>query len=289
MAKNGIIKLHYEGNIVTDHRVTARTLGKTLIHLQNALDRAYLETKYGNLWKHARMRGEDYLTADFTALYPEEGGFIQKLTSTSDVGKKLVDRISRAMKPAVEKLMQEGEEEATSISQQLETRKVQVAKGIVEPKGFEEIFDKPDKKMIRSYGDRSINREIDQVLSIIRSPHAGESTMELSVVGEKSANYNFNKYTSEKFHKIVSKREIGSPVLYVVQVRVLDRERLNGKVKNLVNDKTSLLHFSSEEDFIKAHPYLANKKEMVFIGAPLIEYGAFDPNAGDIYFLDLVK
>ena len=66
-------------------------------------------------------------------------------------------------------------------------------------------------------------------------------------------------------------------------------ERLNGKVKNLVNDKTSVLHFSTEEDFIKAHPYLADKKEMVFIGAPLIEYGAFDPNAGDIYFLNLVK
>jgi len=26
---------------------------------------------------------------------------------------------------------------------------------------------------------------------------------------------------------------------------------------------------------------------MVFVGSPLIEYGAFDPNAGDIYFIKL--
>lgn len=98
---NGQLSLHFKGEIVLEHQVSARTLGKSLMHAQNAIDRAFLDLKYGNLWKHARMRGDDYLSADFIALYPEEGGFVQKLLSES--GKAIVDRISAALMPAMVK------------------------------------------------------------------------------------------------------------------------------------------------------------------------------------------
>jgi len=283
----GSLSLHFEGDIVQDHLVSARTLGKSLVHTQNAIDRAYLDLKYGNLWKYARMRGEDYPVADFIALYPKEGGFVQQLLSAT--GRQIVNRISSALTPAMEKVLAEGEDVASSMSQQVENRKKQLVHGIVEPKHFQELIENPGEKVIRTYADRSINREIDQVLSIIRSRNSGESFLEIETHGDKSHKYEFNKYKSEKFHSIVSRREIGKPVIYVARVRQLDRDRLNGKVVNLENNKTVMVHFLNEKDFVKAHPYLGNNKEMVFVGAPVIEYGAFDPNAGDIYFIDLLR
>ena len=286
MPDNGSLSLHFEGEIVVDHMVSARTLGKSLAHTQNAIDRAYLDLKYGNLWKYARMRGEDYPFADFVALYPEEGGFVQKLFSST--GKQIVNRISSALAPAMERVLAEGEEVASSMSQQVESRKNQVAHGILEPTRFQALIESPGERVVRTYADRSINREIDQVLSIIRSQNSGESFLEIKAHGDKSIKYEFNRYRSEKFHSIVSRREVGEPVIYVARVRQLDRDRLNGKVVNLENNKSVIVHFLHDKDFVKAHPYLGNKNDMQFIGAPVIEYGAFDPNAGDIYFIDLL-
>lgn len=282
----GRLSLHFEGDIVLDHMVSARTLGKSLVHTQNAIDRAFLDLKYGNLWKHARMRGDDYLAADFIALYPEEGGFVQKLLS--DSGKAIADRISAALMPAMERVLAQGEDVASSMSQQVENRKNQIAHGIVEPQHFLAVLDNPGEQVVRTYADRAINREIDQVLSIIRSQHSGESFLEIETSGTKTLKYEFNKFRSERFHSVVSRREVGTPVIYVARVRQLDRDRLNGKVVNLENDKTVIVHFLHDDDFVKVHPYLGNNQEMIFIGALVIEYGAFDPNAGDIYFIDML-
>lgn len=286
MRENGSLSLHFEGEIVVDHMVSARTLGKSLVHTQNAIDRAYLDLKYGNLWKYARIRGDDYPSADFVALYPEEGGFVQKLFS--ETGRQIVNRISSALMPAMERVLAEGEDVASSMLQQVENRKRQIAHGIIEPTHFQALVENPGEKVIRTYADRSINREIDQVLSIIRSNNSGESFLGIDTYGDKHIKYEFNKFKSAKFHSIVSRREIGEPVIYLSRVRQLDRDRLNGKVINLENNKTVIVHFLHDNDFVKAHPYLGNNNEMVFIGAPVIEYGAFDPNAGDIYFIDLL-
>ena len=43
-------------------------------------------------------------------------------------------------------------------------------------------------------------------------------------------------------------------------------------------------HFNNDEDFLKAHPYLGVDDEMHFIGCPLLEFGALEPNSGDVFF-----
>lgn len=287
MNDKGRLSLHFDGDVVSDHFISARTLGKSLVHTQNAIDRAYLDLKYGNLGKYARMRGDDYQSADFIALYPKEGGFIQELAS--DIGQSIINRISSALSPAMDKILAEGYEVASSISQQVENRKNQIEKGVIKPQSYKLLANNPDNKVVRKYADRCINRELDQVLSIIRSRYAGESLLEMAFQGEKLLKFNFDKYKSEKFHALISQKEVGDPIIYVSSVRQLDRDILKGKIVNLENDKTVAIHFLHENDFVKAHPYLGNKSEMIFIGSPVIEYGAFDPNAGDIYFIDLLR
>lgn len=284
MRTEGVLSLHFEGDIVLDHKVSARTLGKSITHLQNAIDRAYIDIKYGALWKHARMKGEDYIAADFIALYPAEGGFIQQILS--DSGKKIVDRISKALEPAVEKVLADGEGVATNLHQQVQNRKGQISHGIIEPEHFLPASGNADNKITRAYADRAINRELDQILSIIRSPRAGESFLEIEIYGEKDIKYPFDKNKSARFHDVISRREIGEPMICVAKVRQLDRGRLTGKIINLDNDKTATINFANDTDFLKVHPFLGNNQEMTFLGAPVIEYGAFDPNSGDIYFID---
>ncbi|HEF4721546.1 TPA: hypothetical protein SAO36_003498 [Salmonella enterica] len=41
------------------------------------------------------------------------------------------------------------------------------------------------------------------------------------------------------------------------------------------------------QDFQEVFPYFQGEKEMVFLGAPYIEYGAFDPACGDVYFIQV--
>jgi len=189
----------------------------------------------------------------------------------------------------MERVLRQGEDVTSSMSQQVEDRINQINRGIVEPKDFLSFVNDPGEGVVRTYADRSINREIDQILSIIRSRHSGESFIEIEISGTGTAKYEFNKFKSERFHSVVSRRDVGNPVIYVARVRQLDRDRLNGKVINLINNKMMVMNFLHENDFVKVHPFLGNSKEMTFIGAPVIEYGAFDPNAGDIYFIDILK
>ena len=189
----------------------------------------------------------------------------------------------------MDRVLRQGEEVATTVAQQADSRKQQIRKGIIKPASFQSLVNNPDDKVVRTYADRSINRELDQVLSIIRSKHAGRSNLEFKLQGSKTLTYDFDKLKSDRFHALVSKREVGDPVVYAGRVRQLDRDRLNGKIVNLENDKTIFVHFLDAKDFVKVHPYLGNNSEMLFIGAPVIEYGAFDPNAGDIYFIDLLS
>ncbi|WLQ15954.1 hypothetical protein O5O45_08505 [Hahella aquimaris] len=92
---------------------------------------------------------------------------------------------------------------------------------------------------------------------------------------------------SEEFHKVISKRSLGDPIIYRSKLISLDHKNLNGKIENLSSNATSIIHFENNQTFHKAKEYLGTEEIMIFTGCPMIEYGAFDPKAGDIYFLDL--
>lgn len=67
----------------------------------------------------------------------------------------------------------------------------------------------------------------------------------------------------------------------------MDLDYLSAKMRNTFNDAVSTLRFASKEDFQEVFPYFQNEEEMIFLGAPYIEYGAFDPSCGDVYFIQV--
>ena len=281
------VQIHFDGDIAVNHQVSMRTLGKTLTHLQNSIDRAYLEQHYGQLWKFAKMRQEFYSDVELMVQEPKEGGYILDFLTSNPVTKAVINRVSSAVNDAVENSKQAGLDKAINIEESLGTRINQVESGKLVPKDLQDMIDNPGDSIIRRYGDRAISREIDQILSIIRSSYAGDSTFELILTGDISTRFDFNKESAVRFHSTVSRRELGEPVLYNATISSLDRHNKNGKIYNLITKRVANIHFFNEEFLEKAIPFFQEKKEMVFVGCPLIEYGAFDPNAGDIYFVTL--
>ena len=279
-----IVRIYYDGDIVQDHQIPMRILGKSILHIQNAIDRAFLDIKYNGVWKYARMKQGDYIETEFLVQAPEEGGYILDFFSKAKESKKIVDRVSAAINQA----LQQATEKYLFVGEQVENRKLQIANKILEPIEFKDILEKPNNQIVREYGDRSIAKEIDQVLSTIRSDYAGDSTFELAITGSSKQTFTFNKSQSKKFHGVVSRRSLSIPVIYSGKLQLLDMKNNRGKFVNNSTRKTSTLHLSSEADFLKVHPYLSPEKEITFIGCPLIEFGALEPYSGDVYFIDIV-
>lgn len=281
------IEFHFDGDIVTDHKISIRTLSKTIPHLQVALDRAYLDHKFGGVFKHSRMPMDSFDEMEFLVGQPRDGGFILDFLNNSAGGAGALNRLAEAVRGAVERASNLGESNMRDITGQLDDRTTQVIQGIIEPVTYQDMLNSPSPKIVRSYGDKSINKEIDSILALIRSSHAGESSFELTV--NESQVFYFDRDLSTSFHKVVSQRSLGQPIVYQAQVIRLDSDSYSGKIKNLDNDKRCSVLFRDESAFKDARDFLGEDRAVKFIGCPVIEDGAYDLAAGDIYFIKILQ
>jgi hypothetical protein len=284
------IEFHFDGDITTDHKISIRTLSKTVARLQVALDRAYMDQKYGGIWKHSKMLMADYDEMDFLIGESREGGFILDFINETEAGKKALKRLADAIRKARRRAEQDGVNNTKTITEQFDDRNTQVIREVLKPITYLEMLESPSQEIIRAYGDRSINKEVNQLLSLIRSTHAGQSSFELtlSAEGEKNEVFYFDRAASNSFDQVVSKRSLGDPVIYQARVIKLDSDNASGQVKNTENGKKSTIHFRDKDSFREARGFLGEDEIVNFIGCPVIEDGAYDPTAGDIYFIKLV-
>lgn len=234
-ASSATIRFHYDGPIADNHNLTVRTLSITLKHLQSAIDRAYLDVTYGNVMKYQRLQKEDYPKVDFLALAPSEGGFIMDLVS--DTGRLIADRLAGAVLRAYEQRIVNANEEHRRLLDQAHTR-AQVYAANPEVPTFQEFIQSEEGKLIRAYGERSIVKEIDQVLSTIRHERYEGSTLDLAISGSRAHPVvTFDSPRAAEFHKVVSARRLGDPLSMRMVLRSLDAAKpgqvARGKATNL--------------------------------------------------------
>lgn len=76
------------------------------------------------------------------------------------------------------------------------------------------------------------------------------------------------------------------------KIRSLDQGNkylpMKAKILNLDSNREITLHLGSEEDFLRLHPYHTAEQVLLF-ASPVIEFGAYDPKGGDMYFVDVVE
>lgn len=286
-----VFSIHFDGPIVTDHKVSVRVMARTYEHMQRTIDRAYIDTKYGNVWKHARLKSDDYEHTEFIAAYPREGGII--LDAIRDGAGAIIDRINTAVSGPFARALQEGVQEHELILEQLPKRRDHAHANRDQLSTYQEMLDHPDAKIVRAYSDRSIVKEIDQIASIIRPEELAGSYVELKLYGSTAHPvYVFDAAQAKRFHETVSRRELGEPILIRGKIRLLDQgnkySRMKAKILNIDSGREITLHLGSEEDFAKLHPHHMDDQVLLF-ACPVIEYGAYDPNGGDMYFVDVAE
>lgn len=278
------VQLHFDGDIAAGHQIPIRVLGQSLLYMQKAIDRAYLDIKYGGVWKNARMKSEDYEISEFIAKVPEKGGYVFDFFSNINKATEIVDRISSA----INEVKLQASVQILNIKGQAQGFKVSLMNNLTKPIKFKDIFSKSNNEVTREYGYRSIAKEIDQVISPLRQDYSGDSNLVLMLTGLSAQKFEFDRSSSNRFHKVVARRTLSKPIIYNGKLKVLDKINLKGKFKNSDTGRIAIIHFENMDDLLKVHPFLGVDSEMSFIGSPIIEFGAIEPKSGDVYFLNIV-
>lgn len=279
--------IHFDGPIVIDHKVSIRVLANTYEHMQRAIDRAYLIEKHGDVWKHARLKAKEYQETEFIAAYPREGGII--LDATRAGANALMDRLASAIRPVFEQAVAHGLEQHDSIDRQLGKRMEYIKGMAANTPTFESVAASPPPNWANAYSNRSIVKEVDQLVNQITPTRISGSSVEIALIGDRShLPFAFTPAIAGRFHKLASQRELGAPMIVTARIRSLDRgnryAKPSAKILNLTTNREVSLLLSGEANCNELHPY-HNGKEVTLYACPIIEALGFDLNGGDLMFL----
>jgi hypothetical protein len=288
---SAIIQLTFDGALVRNqHQVTMRDLAKTMVALQSAADRACLDVLHGNVWKHQKLRREQYETVEFIVGTPQEGSYV--IDFISDLAGNIVDRMRRAIQNPYDEALQDAAAEVYTIGHQIAGQK-DLAEDADKLISFDQLKDAKNPLITRGYGDKSINKEIAQMLnSVAREPEGYLKLVLKADDHERAYTFEFDNETAKKFKRIVGSRQLGHPVIYEGSVRQLDKgttrmKNFTGKFINVANNKTVVLKIEDREDFDILVPFLTSDEPIKIVASPIIEFSSFDPTGGDIQFLKI--
>ncbi|MCC2974702.1 hypothetical protein [Massilia sp. IC2-476] len=240
------------------------------------------------------MTTEDYEPTDFLVLQTREGGFISDLVGDAQ-SNKIIERINDAVAPAYEEAQAPSTDDKVNLVEEAERRRKHYKAGAQEPISYEKMVETPDARLTRAYGDRSIAKEFDQIASAIRARQNDGSLVEIDFhPGRALPTFVFDYHTSVSFHKIVSTRTLGDPVEIPITLRALDSGGgiiSKAKAHNLISGKEFNLFIHTERGFSSLRKYLSKRapKPFKIVACPVLEYGAYDLDAGDMYFIAISK
>lgn len=267
-----------------------RTLGKTIEHLQSAIDRSYLDVKYKDVFKYQKLKEAEYEDVEFIAMAPEDGSYIQEAIAkiSNATTKGIIERMNGALTNAYEKTNAPHDSDSISIRDQAAQRQ-QVFGVSKQAQTYDDFVNQEIGQLSQAFGERSINKEIDQILSLIRNEKNNGSVFEISLYGTKQGpKFTFEQERANRFHKVVSERRIGKPLVFEIELRSLDAGKAgapaHGKAKNLASGKECSMHIPDPKVFGKLAQHLrrVKRKRLQIVACPVYEYDAWDPKAGDI-------
>ena len=279
--------VHFDGPITVNHRVPIRVLSKTYEHMQRAIDRAYLIELHGDVWKHARLKDDQYRETDFIAEYPREGGII--LDAVRDGAGALLDRVASAIRPVFESATQQAVEQQATMAVQLAQRRDYVQGMRENTLTYEQVAADPPPNWANAYSNRSVIKEIDQLVAQVTPRQLEGSTVDITLNGNVAhLPFGFSAPIARKFHIIASQRELGAPLIVTARIRSLDRgnrfAKPSAKIENLSTNREVSLHLPRREDCDELHPYHNGGAVRLYV-CPIIEALGFDVHGGDLMYL----
>lgn len=286
-----IIQLVFDGALVTDeHKVSLRTLSKSMHYLQMATDRAFLDVTYGKVRKHSKTPIRRYAEADFYVGPAEVGSF--KIRFIAEQGADIAKRLISAIWEPYQTALENGEKEMNAINRQLEVRRNEIVLNQDNFPTYEEFLDNPDETD-RDFGDRAIGKYVASLVTPVSKIDG--SVLKLEVKPDDASpitRYEFDPQIARAFKAAIGKRRLGSPVIYRGLLRMLDRghnqnSNFKAKIINTANDQDIAMYVQSIADYQELAPHIAGGAISI-LACPILEYDSYDPVAGDIQFLKVL-
>lgn len=283
--------VHFDGPITVDHKVTIRVLSKTYEHMQRAIDRAYLIEIHGEVWKHARLTSRQYAETEFLAAYPREGGIF--LDAIRDGADRIIDRVAAAVAPFFESAANNSIVRLENIDSQLGQRSSYVRDIGSDLQTYDQVAANPPSQWAPAYSNRSIIKEIDQLVGIITAERVDGSSVDIGLNGSRPyLPLQFTPEIARRFHLLAARRELGPAMLVRARIRSLDRgnkyTKPSAKIQNLSTDRELVLHLRGAEDIDALRPH-HDGREVLLQVSPIIEALGFDLKGGDLMFLGVAR
>lgn len=286
------LRILYEGDFVTpDHKLTLRTLSRTLISVQRGLDRAAIYNQNDRVWKYAKLDPRHYNDHDFY-FSSEAGSFRAILLAATEQGNAAVNMLRNNIRTIHQAIDNDLELRVTRLHDDYNNRLVQLQRPNYIALEYNELLG--NEELITRYVTRTIAKETDQVLSSIRQESAGESFITFEFVdGQITERYVFNRRLSEKYHQFVAFKQLGDPVTYMGLIFEINSNSRTARIEHLEQaldlPGKSLLKFKNEDSFNEFNDSIRPKQIGSFLGCPILEADGYDPISGDIMYLGNIQ
>lgn len=287
------IALHFDGAFVKGDTVTARTLGHSLSSIQRMVDKALMYEKRGELKKHDALPSVWYPEADLVVKPFEKGCVKIPLVGIRQSG--VISRLRGVLNDPFNEAISDQPIEKKPLVSGFDHayNRAHYGRGI---RSHEKIIADSAERTLR-YFSEAVFRDFDNLVSPLRSKGISDSeriSVELVEDGV-SKDYEFDKYSSKRFHQIVSAKQLGPLVRYEGRLTAFGETKRNdfpytGKFYSSASKQEHKLLIARDEAADVLRPYNAKKgKELHFVGSPITAWGAFDDKKGDVVFLMIAK
>lgn len=279
-----VMDIKFDGELLSENNyVPLRVAAKVFLHMQRAIDRAYL-SKENRLHKYAKVGRKNY---DDCAIWLGETRpncrIFDILASKRD--HQIIESVKNIFNSAFTKVLESNAdvviptllEEARDAQKKLIVYKSQ---GVLD----EEAFLAKRTQLENEFVDRSVAKELAEMSSVVTSPMAGDdSSLCINFYVGNRVRIDLNRSRAKILRKIVGRKMLGDTVSFKGVFRGGDIEQKCGKFDRHSSGKTSMLYFSEKEECQALNRI--SGEEITIVGCPIFEYDSYDMDAGDIYFL----
>ena len=282
------MNIKLSGDIAIGGEVNLRDVANAFTHLQSMIDRAFIDLiTHGKIRKHSRLTSQQYGEVFFSVQDPKRESYLVNMISRTEIGMSVIDRVNAAISPIYKRLESAVQSERHDIENDIKRIRTQIDNKIITVKEYNEEEIRTNKDFVRSFGDRSILKYMDQLVSPTRTKEK-DNYVDLGLVTDRIYQYNFNKDKGQRFHSEITKKTLAAPRIITGQLVKADWHNLQGNFVKYTNGRKCNLKFSNRDE-VEELSKLMGAKGITIIASPIIEFGSYDAESGDLQFISLIN
>lgn len=286
-----LISLHYSGTFEKNDTLTARTVANGLTNLQRMVDKAVLFAKRGALKKSDALPAIWYEEADLQVKPFKKGCVTIPLEGPAN--SEAISLLKGVLHDPYEKAISDLIIEKEALLDGFDTA-LNRANHRIDIQSHATLLANTTE-LSKKYFAESVYRDFNNLISPLRSSKSKETdeiTIELSNKAGKKE-FEFDKETSRRFNKIVSQKQLGPVITFTGRLTGLEETNstyfpYKGTFFSTASKNEHKLLIRNEESINELRPFVAAKKlKITIIACPIVAWGAFDINKGDLVYMKM--